>query len=298
MPAGILSQTLRSIGGDKIQIKTEESNVLLEARGTKTLLKAVSHEEFPTLPGVSGGSTLVLARERLLRGIQAVSYAASQSMIRPELGSVFLSMKESGMVCVATDSFRLAEKVVTQTTREDGGEILIPLKHATELVHVLEKIGGDEVELSYDDSQMVVSSGGMRFVSRVIDGNFPNYKEIIPKTFTTEVTMLKGDFAEMLRKARVFSGTEMHVGLHIYPSRKIFSATAQSPNVGEMSDTIEAALSGEDLDINFHIGYLGDCLLSIEGDSVHLGFSGPGRPLIIKSTTDAHYTYLVAPLNR
>lgn len=297
--AGVLSQTLRSISGEKISLKTDEGNLVIESRGTKTLIKAVPHEEFP--PFSAAGSEkkgATISRERLTRGIQAVSYAASPSMIRPELGSVYILIKDEGLMCVATDSFRLAEKTVAGEKGKSGPEILIPLKHALELVHVLERSLGEETLLSTDEAQLTVSTDGIRFVSRVVDGAFPNYKEIIPRKFTTEATILKGDFAEMLKKARVFSGNDQHIGLHVYPKRKIFTATAQSADVGEMSDSIDAAVSGEDLDINFHIGYLGDCLSSIESDSITLGFAGAGKPLVIRGVSDSSFTYLVMPLNR
>jgi len=298
VPASILSQTIRSIGGDKVMFSTEEGNLHIESRGTKTLIKAVPHEEFPALPGSASKSAFSLSRERLLHGIQSVSYAASPSMIRPDLGSVYIAIKDGALVAVATDSFRLAEKHVSDIGAKTSGELLIPLKHALELVHILERIDDDFVSLSVDEAQLVVTGGGARFISRVVDATFPNYKEIIPKNFTTEATILKNDLGEMLRKARVFSGNEMHVGLHVYPKKKIFTATARSADVGEMSDSIDAALSGEDLDINFHIGYVADCLSSIASDSVVLGFSGPGRPLVIRGVSDSNFTYLVMPLNR
>ena len=138
----------------------------------------------------------------------------------------------------------------------------------------------------------------LKNVSRIVDAQFPNYKEIIPKKFTSEATILKSDFSEMLRKARVFSGNDMHVGLHLYPKKKIFTATARSADVGEMSDDIDAAISGEDLDINFHIGYLSDCLATIQSDSIVLSFAGLGRPLVIRGVSDGSFTYLVMPLNR
>ncbi len=295
--ATVISQTLRSIGGDKVTLKTEDGNLVVESRGTRTLIKAIPHEEFPALSGASEQKGISLMRERVLRGIQAVAYAASPSMIRPELGSIYVSIKRDGIVCVATDSFRLAEKSVIGKG-PDGPEILIPLKHALELAHVLEKSSAEEVSLSADESQLVVAMDGVRFVSRVVDGTFPNYKEILPKNFTTEATVLKNDLSEMLKKARVFSGNDQHVGLHVYPKRKIFSATARSADVGEMSDSIDAALSGEDIDINFHIGYLADCLPTIQSDSVVLGFSGAGKPLVIRGVSDPSFTYLVMPLNR
>lgn len=138
----------------------------------------------------------------------------------------------------------------------------------------------------------------MEFISRTTDAQFPNYREIIPKKLSTEATLLRSDFTEMLRKARVFSGSEQRVGLHAYPKKKVFDATAQSAAIGEMSDSLDAALSGEDIDINFNIGYLSDCLPLISSESITLGFSGIGKPLIIRGVSDATFTYLVMPLNR
>ena len=299
VPASVLSQTVRSINSEKITLRTEGLNLVVEARGTKTLIKAIPHDEFPKL---SRGEEVVkgfsVERDKLLSGIKAVSYAASVSMIRPELGSVYISIKRSGLVCVATDSFRLAEKTIMGRAEQDGADILVPLKHAGELIYILERISDDAVSLHVSDSELSVASERVRFVSRVVDGTFPNYQEIIPKTFVTEATILKNDFAEMLRKARVFSGDDQHVGLHLYPKRKIFTATAQSPDVGEMSDSIDAAMSGEDIDINFHIGYLADCVASIDSDSIVLGFGGASKPLVIRGVSDASFTYLAMPLNR
>lgn len=296
--ASVLSQTLRSIGGGKVTLKTEDKNLIIESRGTRTLIKAIPHEEFPVLSAGEQKKGIMVLRERLLRGILAVAYAASPSMIRPELGSVYVLIKSAEVSCVATDSFRLAEKTISGGKGSGSTEVLIPLKHAQELAHVLERAEDESVEVSADEAQLTVFASGVRFISRVVDGTFPNYKEIIPKTFAAEATVLKNDFAEMLRKARVFSGNDQHVGLHIYPKKKIFTATAQSPDVGEMSDSIDAALSGEDIDINFHIGYLADCLTTIESDSITLGFSGAGKPLVIRGVSDPSFTYLVMPLNR
>jgi DNA polymerase-3 subunit beta len=298
VPATILSQTIRSINGDTVTLSAEDGNLLIESRGSKTLIKAVPQAEFPVLPTTTSKKGITMNRERITRGLQAVSYAASPSMIRPDLGSIYIVIKDGSMVSVATDSFRLAEKTITGVGANEESELLIPLKHALELTHILDKIDDDTVTIATEDAQLVLSGGGVRFVSRVVDATFPNYKEIVPKTTATEATLLKADLSEMLRKARVFSGNDQHVGLHVYPKKKIFSATARSNDVGEMSDSIDAALTGEDLDINFHIGYLSECLPSVESDSVVLSFAGPGRPLVIRGASDASFMYLVMPLNR
>lgn len=297
VPAGILSQTLRSITGEKITLKTEEGNLLVESKGTRTLIKAVPHEEFPPLPIKNSLKGVRIQKNIFIEGLQTVSYAASPSMIRPELGSVYVHITEDGITCVATDSFRLAEKVIRSGKGEEV-DILIPLKHTLEILHILERVETEDVVIVADESQLTVSVGDIQYVSRVVDGTFPNYREIIPKKFVTEATVLKSDFSETLKKARVFSGTDQYIGLHLYPKRKVFSAVAQSADVGEMSDSIDAAISGEDIDINFHIGYLADCLPSIASDSISLRFSGAGKPLVMQGVSDPTFTYLVMPLNR
>lgn len=298
VPANILSQTLRSVSGEKVVMSVDAGNLTIESRGSKTLIKGVPHEEFPAFVAKEDGGGFEISRSLLQASLQSVAYSASASMIRPELGSVFVSAKDSQLICVATDSFRLAEKKVVNMVGKGEYDVLIPLKHAQELMHVLERLTSDTVVLAIDDSQLLLIGDSLRFISRVVDGTFPNYHEIIPKTFLTEVTVLKGDFAETLRKARVFAGTEQHVGFHIYPTKKVFDITAQSPSIGEMSDSLEAALQGEDVDVNFHIGYVADCLQSLQSDSIKLGFSGAGRPLVISGISDSTFTYLVMPLNR
>lgn len=297
VPVSVFSQTIKAIIGDRVSLKVEGGNLLIESKGTKTLIKAVPHAEFPNLSVIEKKNGILVSRYSLVSALQSVLYAASPSMIRPELGSVYVSIKRDSLLCVATDSFRLAEKSIKNTSSTES-DLLIPLKHVVELVHVLERTPDEMVTLFVDDYQMVVQMENIEFTSRVTDAQFPNYKEIIPKKFSTEATMLKSEFAEMLRKARVFSGSEQRVGLHVYPKKRVFDATAQSAAIGEMSDSIDTALTGEDVDINFNIGYLSDCLSLIEADSIILGFSGPGRPLVIRGASDTTFTYLVMPLNR
>lgn len=296
VPVSVLSQTLRSLGGDKITLKEESGNLLVEARGSKTLIKTIAHDEFPSVTSKDSDGIMV-ERQVLVGALQSVAYAASPSMIRPELGSVYLRIEDGSLISVATDSFRLAEKTITKGM--DGEcDILIPLKHAQELIHILEHIGDTQVMVVPDDTQLTIKGAGIKYVSRLVDATFPNYREIIPKKFSSEATILKGDLIETLRKARIFAGAEQRVGLHVYPKKKVFDITAQSASIGEMSDSVEAGLIGEDIDINFHVGYLSDALPTIQSDSVILGFSGAGRPLVIRGTSDTSFTYLVMPLNR
>lgn len=301
VPATIFSQTLKSITtDDKITCTQTEQNLLIEAKGSKTLIKTIQTDDFPTLTGVGEHDTysINISRTNFITGIQSVIYAASHSMIRPELGSVCIQIQQGSITFIATDSFRLAEKNIQDNSLKESLDILIPLKHALELQFILEHSDAQRIQITCDESSLVVQAENITFISRIIDASFPNYKEIIPKTFTTEVTILKSDFSEALRKARVFAGADQYIGIHAYPSRKTFTMTAQSGSIGEMSDSPEVALSGDDIDSNFHIEYVADCLSAIPGESIHLGFAGIGRPLVIRGISDQSMTYLVMPLNR
>ena len=108
VPATIFSQTVRSIGSEKITLRTDEQNLVVESRGTHTLIKAVPHGEFPVLSAPKSGDPIILPREKFIKGLQSTVYASSTSMIRPELGSVFVSIADEKIICAATDSFRLA----------------------------------------------------------------------------------------------------------------------------------------------------------------------------------------------
>lgn len=298
--AHIFSQIIRSIQGETIHCEIQDENLTIKSKNTNSVIKSIPYTEFPfilthaTLP-----KNQVLDKTSLLTGIRSVVYAASSSMIRPELGSIYISFNDTECVCVATDSFRLAEKTLKQTVSTPQSELLIPLKYTLELMHVLEHIQDESVEWSVvEDSYVVFKTSEVYYMTRIVDSRFPQYKEIIPKDVHTEVTLLKNDFADVLRKARIFSGTDQYIGIHVYPKKKICTATAQSALVGEMSDSLDGALSGEDIDIKFHITYLADCLSSIASDSIVLTFAGVGRPVLIHGVSDPSFRYLVMPLNR
>lgn len=297
IPASILSQTVKSIQEGTIVLKSEGENLSIESKHTKTIIKSIPNGEFPEF-SFSKKEGVHIKRTHLLSSIQAVLYAASNSMIRPEIGSIYVSTKGKSLVTVATDSFRLAEKTTPRTVSGTDGEVLIPLKHALEVSYILERMTSDEITVVLEEAQMTLSGDGVQYTSRVVEGTFPNYKEIIPSSASTEVTLLKSDFANVLKKARIFSGTDQSIGFHIYPKKKIFSVTARNSTIGEMSDILDAALSGDDLDINFHIGYVSDCLTTIDSDSVSLSFSGVGKPLVIRGVSDSSFVYLVMPLNK
>lgn len=299
IPVGILSQTIRTISGEKINLSvSEDGNLTINTKHSNTTIKNVSSDEFPSIPKETTTTSHKIPKNVLIDGIHSVSYSASVSMIRPELASIFISYSGNKLVFAATDSFRLAEKTIPVKLSGEFPDILIPVKNSLELIHVLGSVDDEVVECRFDESQLSITIGSVYFVSRIIDATFPQYQAIIPKEFSSEAIVLKGDLNNLIKKARIFSNTSQQISFHIYPSKKQFTTTARTADIGETSDAIESALSGEDLDINFNLHYLSDCFQSIQSDSVSMQFGGVGKPLVIKGISDDSFLYLAMPLNR
>ena len=299
VPVSIFSQTIRALRGEKVELTVDgDKNLTIQSTHSTTTIKTISPEEFPSIPKSEGSMAHTIPTKVLVDVVQSVVYAASQSMIRPELASILITYQDNVLTAVATDSFRLAEKKIPVRLNEGLPETLVPVKNALELLHVLGGIQEEHVECMFDEAQLTVRAGNIYFVSRIIDATFPQYQAIIPKSFVTEATILKEEMNTVVKKARVFSHTAQEIGLHIYPKKKQFSTTARTADIGETSDSVDAALSGDDLDIKFNIHYLSECFSSIHTDSITMQFGGVGKPLVIRGVGDPTFLYLVMPLNR
>jgi DNA polymerase-3 subunit beta len=136
------------------------------------------------------------------------------------------------------------------------------------------------------------------YTSRLIDGAFPNYQQIIPKSFATEAVVLREDLQQALKSLTVFSDKFLQVSFTVDPARKSIVLSSRNPDVGEQVTTLRATISGEGFTINFNSRYLADSLQAILGESVRVQSNGPGKPILIKDAADDSYLYLAMPMNR
>lgn len=298
VPGGILTQTLSSLYEDSpVLLEVVQGNLSLTTPHGKTLIKALPSDEFPTIPLLKDTPALSLKRDDILRGLKAVWYSASHGTVKPEISSVYLYLHDQKLFFVATDSFRLAEKVIPSPALSSFEPLLIPIRSVPEIVRVLER-SDENVSVRVGTNQIVFASPKLYLTSRLLNGVFPDYRQIIPKGSTTEAVVLKQDFLNALKKITVFSDKFNQVGLHVSPSKKRLTLSSKNPDVGETVETLDAALSGDELDINFNHRYLTDCFQSFNTDSISLLFSGLSKPLIIKGISDNSFLYLVMPMNR
>jgi DNA polymerase-3 subunit beta len=293
----ILSSLFSVLSGDQmVSFELINDNLSVKTKTNTIILKSISSDDFPTIPVIEGENLLIPAK-KFLEGIKSVYYSASISEIKPEIGSVYIYPEDDLLVFVATDSFRLAEKKVKIKQKLSFDGILIPFKNTIEIIKVLDVIEGD-VKITLHKNQISFSTPNIYLTSRIIDGAFPDYKQIIPKSPTTEVTLLKQDFISSLKVSNVFSDKFNQVTFNIKPTERVFEIEAKNSDVGENITLITAAMSGENITLNFNYKYIIDCFISIGSDSLVLEFSGNNRPMIIKPIGDSSFMYLVMPMNR
>lgn len=289
---------LSAIQNEKtVVLESINDNISISTQSTNATIKCYPPTDFPTIPLITNSNNFLISVDKFISGINSVFYSASLSDIKPEISSVYIYPEDNELVFVSTDSFRLAEKKIKIRNTPDFNGFIIPFKNAIEIAHVLSLFTG-EVKIFYTKNQISFSGDGVYFTSRLIDGLFPDYRQIIPKEVTTELVVLKQDIINALKINNVFLDKFNQITINIKPKSKIFSINSQSGELGETTTQIQAVLKGDDVVVHVNYRYLFDVFQSITSDSVCFLLNGVSKPVIIKGISDESFRYLVMPLNR
>lgn len=293
----VLSSLFSILQGDLlVKFELVNGNLLVKTNTSTILLKSILHEDFPTIPVIEG-EELIISNKKFIEGIKSVYYSASVSEVKPEIGSVYIYPEDDLLIFVSTDSFRLAEKKIKIKQNLSFGGILIPFKNVVEIIKVFDGFEG-ELKITLQKNQISFLADNIYLTSRVVDGNFPDYKQIIPKNPTTQAVVLKQDFISSLKISNIFSDKFNQIVLNIKPKEKIFEIESKNTDIGENTTLLSGALSGDVVSANFNYKYILDCFQSIAGDSLNIELNGNNKPMIIKGIGDPSFTYLIMPMNR
>lgn len=280
----------------KVKLLHTENTLTISSGKNRTTVKTHPYEDFPTLPSVNG-TEVALPKGEFIRGVRSTAFAAAQSDIKPEISSIYLSVDKNILYFVATDSFRLAEKTENLRMAAEFPAVIVPYKNTIEIARVLEGVEG-EVKLTIGENQISFAAENVYLTSRIVSGSFPDYKQIIPKAFGTEVVMLKKDLLDTLKAANVFSDKFNQITFKINPDTKTMECLAKNPDVGEYQGDMDASLSGDAVSISVNQKYLMESLALIPQDSITMGLNGSNRAIVIRGVSDGSFTYLLMPMNR
>jgi len=284
---------------EAIECELSEGNLLVTTSKNSTTIKTIPHDDFPAPPYITDGSSISLPVRKVIEGIESVAFCAAHSNIKPELSSVFIYSQQTDLYFVCTDGFRLAEKRVPQIQTEEDISLLLPISSANVVTKILERIDDEmDVLVTYTDNQIAFSTEDVYITSRLVSGNFPDYKQLIPTEKKTSAVVLKSDLQDIMRLIGVFSDQFYEVSLEVKPSEKYFALYTQNKDVGQNQSKVDAALEGDDMIITFNHRYIQDVFSSITTDSLELSFTEANKPLMIETVPQSAFTYIVMPLNK
>lgn len=284
---------------------TQEESVLFEVKQgvlfvkTKTVnakLNTVLSDEFPIIPKITPTQSCVISKNIFINALEQVLPAVSVSDFKPEISGVYFSISGKNMLCAATDTFRLAEKKIILTKEASGAfSCIIPFKMAQEVVRTLRGVDGvDEIKVGVGDNQFLIIWDGSRLISRVIDGNFPEYKTIIPNNFNTNFIIPHEAILQKVRLANVLTGKLNDVVLKTKKTE--ISVLSVNPELGAIDSSFATPVRGEDVMVTLNARYFADGITSCGGENIFIGLNNEQSPVLLRNPEDETFLYIVMPI--
>jgi len=283
-----------------------ENEVVLEHRPEQGVLEVTcgpasyklntySAEDFPKLPQPEESPGLKIPAAALEESIDLVARAASRDDMRPVLTGVFVSASAKEMTMVATDSYRLAVKR-TELETDLGGELEanIPARALRELGRILSSEGAGEASISLLANQAVFQAGSILLSTRLIDGQFPNFRQLLPESYEHDVRLPRSEFLDVTR--RVSQLAQRNAPLRLSFESGQLTVAAETPDVGDARETMPAVFEGEPLEIGFNPEFLKEGIESVAGEEVLVRLISPLRPGLLEPVEGQDFRYLVMPI--
>ncbi len=299
IPISLFNNLLNNIQTERLNIEKRGGKIEVTTDNYKASLQTIPSDDFPIIPAIKNNTKFIeIGGGDLKEAIQKIIIATQFSELRPELNSILFDYAIDTVKLVATDSFRLAEKTIQRTqfksNMEDGFRILIPLKTAQELIRILKD--DEVVSIFNDDNQILFKTENFELISRLIDGNFPDYGAIIPKNFSGEAVIDREELMKAVKLASVFSGATNEVKMKIVEKGRVLEVYSGSGEVGENSYALPIKASGEVEEVGFNWRYVLDVIKVLETSEIFMGISEDNKPMMIKSPNEASYFYILMPI--
>jgi DNA polymerase III subunit beta len=294
VPGRLLVELARLLPESEVSLeqKADEGVVRLASGSFESRLHTYTAEDFPRLPDTQGLERYIVDQDALLGTIARVSRSASRDESRPVLTGVLVRFEPGKLVMAATDSYRLSVKETPIEGSLPELEAIVPARALGELARVAQ--GAERIELSVHENQVVFGIDGIWLTTRRIDGQFPNYKQLVPETFEHEVSLPREELLDVVRRIAVMAQRNSPLRLRFAEGELAVSARTQ--DVGEAEESLPAAFSGEPLEIGFNAEFLRDGIESVDGETIRMRLISPLRPCVLQSEGSDDFLYLIMPI--
>lgn len=295
LPARTLLDYVSTSSDEVISLTAQNSDVALKSDRNRATIKGILAEEFPIIPSVDSKEKLVVSSKTLKNAIFATSICAAPDETRPVLSGILFRVRADKLFVVATDSYRLSEcKIDIKSAPKEFADVIIPQRVAVELARVLSDEEKD-VELSVGENQSQFICDDIVFLSRQIEGSFPDYEQIIPKEFIYEFDTDKSDAVEAIKLANVFA-RDIGGNIKMIGQENKVEIVSASSQTGDTNTFLEVSSTGKPLTVAFNARYVMDALNAVAGPRVTFSFAGELNPGQIVDKTDPAFKYIIMPL--
>lgn len=305
VPAKTLTDYIHLLNAEHVEIELLENELKVTCGNSNTKIKGAPSDDFPVLPEIEGEKKYSLLVEPFRESLSNVVVAAAKNEIRPELSGLyfgFFTERHNGLVLAATDSYRLAEKKMSIAYGEEQNVCIVPSKTVYEINRLLslnKDINGEsEVKISLTENQILVSYGSFELSSRLVDGTYPDYTQIIPSDFKTHTSFPTDTMINTIKAAGLFTTTGVNaVSFDFNAEENTIGVSSTSTQKGEHSAQVEAEVEGEENSILLNHRYLLDGLQQMGGE-VEFFMNSADAPCLIKQKGKEDHLYIVMPIRQ
>src|SRR3954452_2656004 len=297
VPGRLFLDVVRALPKDEVSIehRTTEQDVEVVSGPSRFHLRTLPLDDFPKLPEATGGNVVSVPAKAFIETIGRVARSASRDETRPHLTGVLVSASDRELRMVATDSYRLSVKETALEEPLTGSlEANVPARTLQELARIATASGAEAIGVSSLENQVVFSVGEVVLSSRLVEGRFPNYQQLLPDSYELELPVNRAELLEVVRRISLLA--QKNAPLRLRFSEGSLDVSAQTPDVGEASESLPVPFNGETLEIGFNPEFFRDGLESAESDDLVLKLISPLRPGLIQSGDDGGFLYLVMPI--
>ncbi len=297
LPARLVLDVVRSLPAQSVslELRSAEQDVELVSGNATFHIRTLRSDDFPPFPEPDPDSAIELPAAAFVETALKVAGSASRDETRPVLTGILVSASDRELRMVATDSYRLSVKETTlETALPSGFEVNVPARALQELARLVAHAGEDPLSVSVRQNQVLFTLGRVVLSSRLIDGQFPNYRQLLPESFEHELRLAGGEFTEVVRRISLLA--QKNAPLRLAFAEGELTVSAQTPDVGEALESMPVAFQGEALEIGFNPEFLRAGLEAIDQGDVLLKLISPLRPGMIEAADESRFRYLIMPI--
>lgn len=295
IPGRLFSEIVRNLPEAAVKVEVERDTAVVSCGNASFTLKTLSPDDFPKFPEVQVDRRVTLPSDTVSAVVRQVARAVSRDETRAILTGILLTVEGPTMKMVATDSYRLAvREIVLEEPSSETVEVVIPGKALEEVVKLVQGI--DTVVLGVSENQIVFEMGDTTFITRRIEGTYPNYKALIPKECETTVRVATEDMAAAVKRVSLLAQHNASIRLAIQVDDQTLSLSAATQDVGDASEDLMAKTTGQDVEIAFNHAFLNDGLSALPAEEMVLEITSPLKPGVLKPADDDGFLYLLMPV--